>query len=111
VSNTGNVDWYSPFRFFYPKIQSYLTGTNPGGGGGTGGCAASKAFVNDPQVLQDLRALRDNALMQTTAGKWLVSAYYAMSPKVAGLIGHSPAARTTFQIASAPFAAIGGMLR
>ncbi|MBX7256703.1 MAG: serine protease [Candidatus Hydrogenedentes bacterium] len=111
-NTTGNVDWYTSLRDFYSQIQDYLTGTTPPDPGSdpSTGCAAAKAFVDNPQVLQDLRALRDEALVKTSWGKSLVDAYYANSPKVATAVDESPSARTAFRLMAAPFAALGGLL-
>lgn len=111
-NTTGNVDWYSSFRDFYPQIEDFLTGgTPPDPGDDTPtGCAAAKAFVDDPQVLEDLRALRDKALTQTAWGKSLVDAYYASSPKLAAAVDESFTARAAFRLVAAPFAALGGLV-
>lgn len=114
-SNTaGNVDWYTSFRDFFPQAEDWLTGTNPplpdDPGNGTTVCPAAKVFENNPEILQNLRTLRDEGLMKSAWGKTVVDAYYAAAPTLARLVDWSPVARNTFRMAAAPFAALGAKL-
>ena len=114
TNTAGNVDWFTSFRDFFPQAELWLTGTNPpepeGPGGTTGLCPAAKAFAGNPQILQDLRTLRDEGLLKTSWAKPLVDAYYAAAPYLARLVDWSPAARETFRMAAAPFAALGAKM-
>lgn len=110
TDTAGNVDWYTSFRDFYPQAEGWLTGTNPpppGDGTGTTTCPAAKVFKDNPEILKNLRALRDNGLLKTSWGKPLVDAYYTAAPYLARLVDWSPTARETFRMAAAPFAALG----
>ncbi|MCL4693851.1 MAG: hypothetical protein KJ060_15230, partial [Candidatus Hydrogenedentes bacterium] len=114
TDTAGNVDWYTSFRDFFPQAEGWLTGTNPpppdGPGPGTTTCPAAKAFQDNPEILQNLRTLRDQGLLKTAWGKPVVDAYYAAAPYLARLVDWSPVARDTFKMAAAPFAALGAKL-
>lgn len=110
VNTSGNVDWYSSFRDFFPKVEPFLKGTtNPPPP--TGGCAATKAFAGDPESLDRLRAFRDEALAATAPGKLMIKLYYGASPYMARLVESSTFARSTFRTAAAPFAYAGSKLQ
>ncbi|MCP4644467.1 MAG: trypsin-like peptidase domain-containing protein [bacterium] len=113
ITTVGNVDWYSSFRRFYGQASGWLTGTNPpppdGATGGTG-CAASKAFEAHPEVLHNLRALRDNGLINSAIGKQLIAAYYLAAPQLAGQVDQSPEARAAFQAVTGPLATLGAAM-
>jgi hypothetical protein len=114
TSTAGNVDWFTSFRDFFPQAEGWLTGTNPPDpddpGGGTINCPAAKVFKDNPEILQDLRTLRDEGLLKTSWGKPLVDAYYQAAPYLARLVDWSPAARESFRMAATPFAALGAKL-
>lgn len=114
TNTAGNVDWYSSFRDFFPQAEDWLTGSNPPDpddpGTGTFTCPAAKVFKDNPEVLKDLRALRDQGLMKTAWGKPIVEAYYAAAPYLARLVDWSPMARDTFKLAATPFAALGAKM-
>jgi len=114
TNTAGNLDWFTSFRDFFSQASPWLTGTDPpppeGPGGGTSTCPAAKVFRDNPEILRDLRTLRDEGLLKTSWGKPIVDAYYAAAPYLARLVDWSPAARETFRMAAAPFAALGGKL-
>ncbi|GMV92274.1 MAG: hypothetical protein AMXMBFR82_20520 [Candidatus Hydrogenedentota bacterium] len=114
TNTAGNVDWYTSFRDFFPQAEGWLTGTNPpppdGPGPGITTCPAAKVFKDNPEILQNLRTLRDQGLLKTAWGKPVVDAYYAAAPYLARLVDWSPVARDTFKMAAAPFAALGAKL-
>lgn len=114
TSNTGNVDWFSSFRDFFPSIEGYLTGDDPPDPGPTPGpgtgCAASKAFPDSPEVLDGLRAFRDHALKTSRLGSSLVDAYYLSAPTTAQWVEESPVVRAAIRGVSKPIAFIGTTL-
>jgi hypothetical protein len=110
-SNTGNVDWYSSFRDFYPEIESYLKAADPGPGPGSyGTCPASKAFSGDQETLEQLRAFRDQSMAASMPGRFTIHAYYMAAPILAEWVEDSPLFRQCFRAAARPFAYLGGRL-
>jgi hypothetical protein len=110
VNTSGNVDWYSSFRDFFPQAEPFLKSTtNPPPS--TGGCAAAKAFAGDPETLDRLRAFRDEALAATAPGQLMIKMYYSASPYMARMVESSTFARSTFRTAATPFAYAGSKLQ
>ena len=109
---SGNVDWYTSFRDFYSQAEGWLTGDNPPDPDDTNTplCAAATAFKDNPEVLEKLRAFRDEGLMKTEWGQPLVEIYYAAAPYVSSWLDWSPKANEAFRIATAPFAYLGSIL-
>lgn len=108
-----NYDWYSSFAKFYPQAQGWLTGSNPPPPQGTTGnksCAAEKVFADHPEVLDNLRTFRDEALEKTAMGRRVVDAYYFAAPALARTIDHAPRFRTVFTALALPCARIGAWL-
>jgi subtilisin-like proprotein convertase family protein/pimeloyl-ACP methyl ester carboxylesterase len=83
--------------------------TATGTGGGTT-CAAEKAFRENPEVLKNLRNVRDQALLKTNWGEHIVDLYYDSTPYTAPLVEDSVVARFAFRYVALPFAAIGSFL-
>ncbi len=110
VNNTGNVDWYSSFRDFYPEAEPFLKGSGVAPPT-TSGCAATKAFNGDPETLNQLRAFRDQALAATAPGKLMIKMYYGASPFIGRWVDRSPLAKSTFRTAATPFVYAGSKLR
>ncbi|GMV99984.1 MAG: hypothetical protein AMXMBFR84_11230 [Candidatus Hydrogenedentota bacterium] len=104
-----NEDYYTSFRDFYPTIQNYVKGTNPGPGPGTdtGICPAEKAFKDYPGAIEALRSFRDQTLQPTAMGQGIVSAYYLAAPFLADVVETSPLAASAFRKASSPFVYLG----
>jgi hypothetical protein len=96
---TGNTDKFSSFRLFFPQARGFLTGTDkpepedPN----NGTCPAEIAFKKQPEVIEQLREFRDNALMQTPLGRRLVETYYEMAPSLAQRLEKSPEAAAAFR--------------
>lgn len=113
VDTSGNVDWYSSFRDFYDQAAGWLTGTDPPdpeGDTGSDACAASKTFEDNPEVLDALRAFRDQGLATSDTGRRLVKAYYQAAPTLVDLVEQSPDARNAFAAIAGPFATLGAWL-
>jgi len=109
-STANNFDWFSSFRQFLPTVEEYLEGTDPpldDNGAGTSACAFSEAYKNNPELLKQFRALRDNGLLTSDIGKALVSAYYKAAPGLARLLEQSPVAKDLFIAVTIPFARAG----
>jgi subtilisin len=58
-------------------------------------CFITTATVGEDEVLDSLRAFRDDVLRRTPIGKGLVGVYYRISPPVARTLSRHPSARTT----------------
>jgi len=108
VDTSGNFDNFASLKVFYPSVQSYLSGTNPGAVGPV--CPAKATFKSHPELLAHLRTFRDEGLRKLAWGNRLVDAYYKAAPVLARLVEQSPEARDAFMVASAPFATVGRML-
>ena len=106
-SNVGNVDWYSSFRYFYDQVDTWLTGGDPTQQPDTGGCPANKSLAAYPEVLAQLRLLRDKGLSLSPLGNTLVDAYYRAAPVMADRVERSVGARDAFTAVTAPFASLG----
>lgn len=109
TSNTNNIDWYSSFRSFFPQAESFLTGDAPPIVV-PAECPAEVALKDAPQMLQQLRRLRDEGLLKTAWGAELVGAYYRIAPRLADVVRRSDEAREAFRLAATPFAALGKRL-
>lgn len=114
---SGNLDWFSSFRDFYPLISQYIDTDAPSTQEGTDDCRDPSldcptllAFARHPEMLRDLRALRDKFLLKTALGKQVVSAYYAMAPRMAKAVRESQQARGLFVAVASPFARLGAAL-
>jgi len=73
-------------------------------------CPAKAVFEAQPQVLAQLRTLRDQGLMKSEWGRRLVDTYYAAAPYLAERVTASRSARDAFMVAAAPFAQLGAAL-
>lgn len=104
---TGVFSWPSPgplgtYSVTFSAMSAALTDSetititvqNPpppssgGGGGGGGGCFIATAAYGTPMAedVRYLRALRDQHLLDNSAGRWFVGQYYKLSPPVADYI-------------------------
>jgi hypothetical protein len=112
-STEGNVDWYSSFRDFYPQAQGWLSGADPPPDPdptGKGLCAAGKTFRDHPEILDQLRFLRDKGLLKSGFGRQIVEAYYRSAPQMADRVDESAEARDAFAAVAAPFASLGELM-
>jgi hypothetical protein len=73
-------------------------------------CPARTAFADEPETLQALRSLRDNALAQFPSGRVAIAAYYRAAPAAARLVEEWTGARKAFMLASRPAAWAGALL-
>ncbi|MBI5093715.1 MAG: hypothetical protein HZB26_14885 [Candidatus Hydrogenedentes bacterium] len=113
ADRSGNIDDFTSFRDFYSEISGFLSGTNPPDpieDTPPGLCPAKAAFENDPEILEKLRALRDQGLLPTALGKQLTAVYYKAAPYLAELVQKSPEARGVFVLTASPFVSIGGAI-
>ncbi len=110
VNTSGNVDWYSSFRDFFPTVEPYLKGTTPGPAP-TNTCPATKAFAGDPETLAQLRAFRDQVLAASAPGKLAITLYYGAAPTMTRWVERSAIVRSTFRVAAQPFAYAGSKVR
>lgn len=110
TNNRNNLDWFSSFRQFLPEVQDYLSGTTPPSDNQASTCPAGVAFKDNPAVLKQLRAFRDQVLAQSEEGRAILGAYYLAAPCLARLVEESPAARAVFIGLATPFAALGERL-
>ena len=109
---SDNWDRYASFREFYPNVKDYVTGTpplDPNNGGGPG-CPAELSLKDNPEALENLRRLRDQALIQSSMGQKAVDRYYEWAPSATIVLRVFPRAQTLFRAGAAPFAWLGALL-
>lgn len=89
-------------------VESASPSPAAGGGGGGGGCfiasAAYGSFLD--RHVGALRSFRDQWLLTSPIGKYLVKTYYTLSPSAAQWIKDHHNTRTLTRIALAPLVAI-----
>ncbi len=79
---------------FYSEVQN--AGSPSDGGKSDSSCFIATAAYGSETAsqLDTFRAFRDNALMKSKPGRWLVSTYYSLSPPVADFIADREELRT-----------------
>jgi hypothetical protein len=113
---TSRWDRYGSFREFYPAIRSYINGTamppdgDPATTPGAVACPAKAAFADYPELLEQLRALRDEGLAGNALGRALTRAYYRAAPVLANMVERDDGAKSLFLAAAGPAARIGEWL-
>ena len=101
---TANTDRFSSLRLFFPQVEGFLTGTQKPDPAGDD-CPAEVAFKNQPEVLEQLRRVRDASLMKTPAGRRLVKTYYRLAPALAKTVQKSPELAAAFRTMALTFLA------
>lgn len=111
---SSNMDNYAAFKHFFPKIACHLTLDQACEAPFTAPeccpCPAKSIYGAFSSTTAHLRTFRDRVLMTNTPGRLLTKGYYAAAPILSSCVTTSPAARTLFQAAAAPAAAIGAWL-
>ena len=110
-NNGNNWDNYGTFHHFFPSIEKHLLADSPiDVNGNDEECPARTAFKDNPAVLENLRRLRDEGLLDSPLGKRLVDAYYRAAPAMSVLVRENALARTAFRFTAWPFAYLGAQL-
>lgn len=88
----------APLAIADVAVASYAMDTTPTDGGDDDGdespCAAAAALGADDGQLETLRALRDNVLAKSPAGRQIIKIYYANSNAVIAAFDKSPALKS-----------------
>ena len=95
-----------------PVAAVFLEVTEPGSGGGGGGCFIATAaygsdMADDVVVLRDFR---DEVLMKSAPGRWFVEEYYKYSPPVADIIRNNEVLKTTVRVGLKPLVWLVGKM-
>ena len=87
-----------------PVAQAASSAAAGDGGGGGGGCFIATAAFGSPMApqVQLLREVRDKYLLSNGPGRAAVQAYYAVSPRIADVIGRSEMLRAAVRVGLMP---------
>jgi hypothetical protein len=117
TDRSGNLDWFSSFRDFYPAVTKYIDSAAPASEPGPDDCQSQKSlcpfcitFADQPARLENFRVIRDKLLARGPLGRDAVKAYYAAAPRLAQAVSESPGLRALFKAAVSPLAQIGAWL-